>query len=181
METSSPYWDQSSQSIKTPIQVQLVPKNTFSQTFTLRTPSQSSPRYFKHRDSLTYFLSVQFLLSWALYNMSFLVYRTVCGTLATGSELFHLYLRMTLQISELACEVWKDSFAITVNYLTQVLHTSARSILGYQLTLIHSFNLRYTTYTKDTHTHNKDHLLLGKACAYSTSIQVHYICGFTDT
>jgi hypothetical protein len=79
---------------------------------------------------------------------------------------------MTLQISELACEALKDSFAISANYFTQDLDTSARSILGYQLTLIHSFNLCYTTSTNDTHLHRTDHLLLGKAYVNSTSIQV---------
>jgi len=58
---------------------------------------------------------------------------------------------------------------------------SARSILGYQLTLGHSFNLRYTISTNDTHLHRTNHLLLGKAYVNSTSIQVRDICGFSDT
>jgi hypothetical protein len=112
--------------------------------------------------------------------MYFLVYRTVCGTLATGSELFHLYLRHDAtdkwtglwSLKELIrdnCEL----FDVSPSY-------SARSILGYQLTLWHSFNLCYTS-TNDTYLHTTDHLLLGKAYVNSMSIQALSVASATLT
>lgn len=111
--------------------------------------------------------------------MSFLVYRTVCGTLATGSELFHLYLRHD------ATDKWTGlkSLKGLIRDNCQLFDVSPSYVCKYSRisAYTHSFNLRYTTCTKDIHLHRTEHLLLGKAYVNSTSIQARDICGFSDT
>lgn len=72
-----------------------------------------------------------------LYTICFFFWSTerLAELWQQGPSYFTCTWNTTLQISELACEVLKVSFAITANYLAYVLQTSARTILGYRCTL----------------------------------------------